>query len=51
MIDRMVAEAAAGKSKHQQLRAQAKAKKAAEAAAHQTALKNGEAKDTDVKTS
>ena len=47
----MVAEAAAGKSKHQQLRAQAKAKKAAEDAAHQTALKNGEAKDTDVKTS
>lgn len=50
-LERMVAEAAAGKSKHQQLRAQAKAKKAAEAAAHQTALKNGEAKDTDVKTS
>lgn len=30
----MVAEAAAGKSKHQQLRAQAKARKAAEAAQH-----------------
>lgn len=40
----MVAEAAAGKSKHQQLRAQAKAKKAAEVAAQHAPGKHAEPK-------
>ncbi|KAK7685703.1 hypothetical protein QCA50_011047 [Cerrena zonata] len=52
-LERMVAEAAAGKSKHQQLRAQAKAKKAAEAAQHPSSSKHVEAKDaaTEAKAS